>query len=179
MLGPRWQTNTSCRKVSSLSNPARKRVRARMRRPQDVNLVAQLWPRPLPLTDMALDLQPLHQVYQTISPSSCSALVAHPLVLISELRRRPVPKRSARGTSSAPGADEPTELGEVEWVLTIGGEGVETGTAPPKGPKKSETVPEEWWKVCLCAKEVEELMKQVHHTFLLAQRVPWLTAVPS
>lgn len=114
-----------------------------------------------PLIMDVLDLRPLHQVYQTLDPATTEPL-AHPLVCISELRRRPPPKRSARATSAQVGSlDGATELGEVEWVLMIGGEGLVKGEPEQKSKKKLETGPEEWWKACLCGREVEELMKQV------------------
>ncbi|BGP00198.1 Sperm nuclear basic protein PL-I isoform plia [Rhodotorula toruloides] len=117
----------------------------------------------------ALDLRPLHQVYQTLDPATTEPL-AHPLVCISELRRRPPPKRSARAASAQPGnLDGATELGEVEWVLMIGGEGLVKGAPEQKGKKKSETAPEEWWKACLCGREVEELMKQTDGVALSPQ----------
>ncbi|BGP25326.1 sperm nuclear basic protein PL-I isoform PLIa [Rhodotorula toruloides] len=116
----------------------------------------------------ALDLKPLHQVYQTLDPATTKPL-DHPLVCISELRRRPVPKRSARATSPEPILDGAKELGEVEWVLMIGGEGVEKGATQQKGKRKSETGPEEWWKACLCSREVGELMKQTDGVALRPQ----------
>ncbi|GAA6009269.1 hypothetical protein JCM10207_004329 [Rhodosporidiobolus poonsookiae] len=107
-----------------------------------------------------LDLLPLHNLYQTISPSSHPDL-PHPLLALAQLRRKP-PSKRAQGDQAQGGQAQ----GEVEWVVALGGKGKalsapEAGAGAGKKRKAATSVPDEWWEASLCAREVDELMQQV------------------
>ncbi|GAA5975287.1 hypothetical protein JCM11641_005921 [Rhodosporidiobolus odoratus] len=105
-----------------------------------------------------LDLLPLHNLFQTVSPSSNPEL-PHPLLALAQLHRKPPTKSST---------SDGTQLGEVEWIVALGGKGP---ADLPEGPMADErkgkkrklplAAPDEWWEARLCGKEVEELVTQV------------------
>ncbi|BGP17007.1 hypothetical protein JCM10213_000358 [Rhodosporidiobolus nylandii] len=107
-----------------------------------------------------LDLRPLHGLFQCIHPASHPDL-PHPLLALAELVRKPPKKRQAG--QAAAGSD----LGEVEWVVALGGKGPEPADdangAGGTGKKRRvpSLAPDEWWEARLCVREVAELMQQV------------------
>ncbi|GAA5844058.1 hypothetical protein JCM11251_003011 [Rhodosporidiobolus azoricus] len=108
---------------------------------------------------LQLDLTPLHNLFQTVDPASHPNL-PHPLLCLAQLRRKTRSKR-ARTADGAGGGG--SEVGEVEWVVAVGGKGQQPDEDAEKVGKKRKVAaasePEEWWEASLCEKEVEDLME--------------------
>ncbi|GAA5901327.1 hypothetical protein JCM6882_007748 [Rhodosporidiobolus microsporus] len=107
-----------------------------------------------------LDLPLLHNLYQTITPTSHLDL-PHPLLCLSQLRRKPPSKRArANGDSGAGGGT--SQVGEVEWVVALGGKGKQPEEGA-EGGKRSKAaaaaISEEWWEVSMCEDEIEEWLQ--------------------
>ena len=100
--------------------------------------------------DGTLDLKPLHGLYQVLNTAG-GADLAHPLVCLAQLQRKPPGSRSP--------SPDPSQLGEVEWVVGLGTQRPAPVREGKKRRKRDETA-DVWWEARLCGREVEELLQQ-------------------
>lgn len=97
-------------------------------------------------------IRKLHGLYQVIEPPH-DTQCERALVCLSQLYRKPAPKRASTGEAGG----SSTARGDLEWVVGLAG----PGRADPDAKGKKRAPDDEWWESRLSIDEVGEWLEEV------------------